>query len=91
MSGGPRKRPPDVVPYVRATIDPRPLLARLDGTDEMVGGIVGVSRYTVNMWRHGKRMLTVEAADRAACRAGLWPGLVWPDVFDAKPKVLQDR
>ena len=54
---------------------------RTDGgfTDETFARLVGCHRVTVQKWR--RRGIPPYTADRAACRLGLHPCLVWGDAW----------
>lgn len=47
-------------------------------TNRLLAEVLGTSDRQVTRWRKGVR-LEVWTADRAACRLGLHPRLLWPD------------
>lgn len=50
-------------------------------TDEQIAAALGVSRKTVQRWRHGG-MLRLGDADRLAVRIGLDAPLLWPSWYE---------
>jgi hypothetical protein len=74
--------------------DPAPVMAQLRGlTDREAAERIGADRQMVNFWRNGRRRMTEETADRAACALGLHPTLLWPEWGTTKhcPKCGQNH
>ena len=49
-----------------------------------IAELAGVSRRTVNRWRHAG--IPLELADRLACAIGLHPSNVWPEWYELEAR-----
>lgn len=66
--------------------DPSPLLRHLELAasgpgDDGLAATAGVSRRTIQRWRHGSQRLRIADADRIASRLGLHPTALWDDWY----------
>jgi hypothetical protein len=66
----------------RRGLDPKPLLPFIkEYSGSQIGGWLGLHRSTVNLWKEGKRGISLENADKLACHLGIHPWLIWGDEY----------
>ena len=68
----------------RLAYDPKPLLRQLAlagfESEQEMARCLGVPRQTIHNWHKGRPVSSLHA-DRAACRLGLVPSMLWGDFF----------
>ncbi|MBI2798255.1 helix-turn-helix transcriptional regulator [Candidatus Saccharibacteria bacterium] len=70
------------MPRKQSTLDPQSLFAALSRTNDVqMAKRLGVSRETVNRWRHGKHRIRIDTANQIATSLNLHPMNIWGDEY----------